>query len=105
MIRFPVKIRYRLQLATMKNTKTLALGILINLLAWSSYGQGKRGHRVGAILQAAINNPAAPRPPAIRRCFTQSLLSPPMTVSWLWKAGAGRTRVRQLFPAGAVNLF
>ena len=44
--------------------KTLALGISINLLAWSAYGQGNVVTDWAAIVQPAINNPAAPRPPA-----------------------------------------
>jgi hypothetical protein len=44
--------------------KTLALGISINLLAWSAYGQGNVVTDWAAIVQPAINNAAAPRPPA-----------------------------------------
>jgi hypothetical protein len=45
--------------------KTLALlGISINLLAWSAYGQGNVVTDWAAVVQPAINNAAAPRPPA-----------------------------------------
>jgi hypothetical protein len=43
--------------------KLSALGIWINLLAWSLYGQANVVTDWAAIVQPAINNAAAPRPP------------------------------------------
>jgi hypothetical protein len=43
--------------------KTLVLGISMNLIASSAYGQGNVVTDWAAIVQPSINNPAAPRPP------------------------------------------
>jgi hypothetical protein len=44
--------------------RTLVLGISIGLLAWPAFGQGNVVTYWAGVVQPAINNPGAPRPPA-----------------------------------------